>query len=211
MTDTQVKPEVSVESNTKCVALIQRILRHEAEGESLKLQLAKLALAEGARLGYTKDQIRQMVVLSWREARGFKSKAENEIRAFDFEQRSHVSKIMALAYPVSDTAASELEKAIEHNKKVQISRNRIGENRLLDITRGKLTAQDVIDGKTVERAKAAKKAEKPSFTAEVENTKVPPQARFCNALAAICEQLKGDLTLAQCHDLANKWFAKATK
>jgi hypothetical protein len=212
MPDTQVKTEVNVESNAKCVALIARILKHEVEGESLKLQLAKLALDEGKRQGFDKEQIKTMIVLSWREARGFKSKAENEIRAFDFEQRSSVSKIMALAYPANTSAASDLEKAIAHNSKVGVKRDRIGENRLLDITRGKLTFDDAIAGKSIERAKAAKKEQKASFTAEAENVKVSPSVRFTNALNAVCDMLKDELTLDAMQDLASKVFAKrATK
>ena len=143
-TETKEKTETNVEASAKCVSMIQRIDKNSAEGASLKIQLANLALSEASRCGYTEEsEVRKMLALSWREARGFKSSDETLQNLFDQQSRPDVSKIMRLAYPVKTAViegktvepAKELEKAVSHNEKVGARRDRIGENSLLNIAR----------------------------------------------------------------------------
>jgi len=160
-TETKEKTETNVEASAKCVSMIQRIDKNSAEGASLKIQLANLALSEASRCGYTEEsEVRKMLALSWREARGFKSSDETLQNLFDQQSRPDVSKIMRLAYPVKTAViegktvepAKELEKAVSHNEKVGARRDRIGENSLLNIARGNISFQDAKTGKAKQRA-----------------------------------------------------------
>jgi len=193
-TETKEKTETNVESSAKCVAMIQRIDKGTAEVASFKIQLAKLALDEAARCGYTtENEVRKMLALSWRDARGFKSSDETLQAAFDQSARPDVSKIMRLAYPV-EGAEKELEKAIAHNEKVGASRGRIGENRLLEVARGNLSYADAKAGKAKER--------KPRESA-LDST-VPPAERFHNAVAGLIAQYKGKLTIVEIEKIFDK-------
>jgi hypothetical protein len=194
-TETKTETEVKVEANAKCVALIRKIQENAAQGASLKVQLADVARSEGARLGLDEIGIRRMLALSWREAQGFKSSDEKLQAAFDQGSRPDISKIMRLAYPVDKKAESNLVEAIKHNSLVGATRDRIGENKLLDISRGNLTFL---------QAKANKA--KPRRTGAVDKN-VPPAEQLYNRVVEIIGDMGAKLSLDEIESV----FARIVK
>jgi hypothetical protein len=153
-TETKAKSEVIVQPSTKLVKLIETNLKAETALQSARVALALGVRDEANRNGYDRDQANQMVKLSYRAAKGFKSNDKAEIKKFDDFYKSRVSTVMALAYPATDAAASDLTKAISFNEKATAKADRIGENKLIDIARGRLTLADVQAGKVAPRQAA---------------------------------------------------------
>ncbi len=141
-TKTETKETVVVTVSAKLVAQIKAQIDAQVTLESKKLATSKIIKSEAERLGYDEKQMRQMVVLSWREARGIKASAsEKEIADFDLRSRPDISKVIALAYPVKEASLIE---AIDQNEAIRAGKGPkgakiIGENNLLEIARGNLT------------------------------------------------------------------------
>jgi hypothetical protein len=137
-------------------------------------------------MGLDQKGVQQMLFLSWRVARGFKSTDESEIQDFDSENRFDVSKIMALAFP---KAEAELNLAIAHNSKLGMKKGRIGENRLLEVARGSITAQQAIKGDSVKKIRARKAAKNAGKVSEaMSESGVSSEKKFENSLKAIFDQ-----------------------
>lgn len=209
---TETKTIATPYADTQCASIIFDIDNNAKLGASLKVKLAQAAIAIQKREGWTREDVRTMLVLSWRDGLKFKpSKEENrekEERDFDNTYRFDVSKIMSLAFPADDKAQGNLDAAIKHNEKLGKLRGRIGENRLLDISRGKLTFEDARRGLSVKKIRTAAKAKQDeSFTAAAEDTKVPVPQRFANAVKAIAVMFKLELDQKSQTSIAAKAIA----
>jgi hypothetical protein len=195
-TETKAKSEVIVQPSTKLVKLIEANLNAETTLQSARVALALGIRDEANRNGYDRDQAQTMVKLSFRAAKSFKSNDKDEIRKFDEFYKSRVSTVMALAYPATDAANAELTKAINLNEKAAKKGDRIGENKLIEIARGKLTVADVQAGKTAPRT--------PSTT-----SKLPIADQIGNAIAGLFAKfdVKDEATLATFEAAAVKAIA----
>lgn len=182
---TEAKTKVEATVNAKVVSAIKAQLEAQTIATSKKVITAQTVVSEAKRCGYDKEQARKMLVLSWREARGFHSKDEKEIALFDLSARPDVSKVMSLAYPddttviAGKTAAQHLAAAIKHNEKNPAKATRIGENRLLEIARGNQSFEDAVAGKAITRAPRGKQA-------AVE--KLPPADQVGTAIAGLYQK-----------------------
>jgi hypothetical protein len=145
-TKTETKPVVS--TSAKVVGAIVALLTAAQTVISRKRAVAETVQSEAKRMGLDESQARAMVTASWLEAQGIKPDAatQDQKNAVKFD----VSKVMALAYPAK---AAELKAAYAHNDahKDSAKQVRIGENTLLEIARGNLTAKQAISGKAPKR------------------------------------------------------------
>lgn len=145
-TKTETKPIVT--TSAKVVGAIVALLTAAQTVISRKRAVAETVTSEAKRMGLDESQARAMVTASWLEAQGIKPDAatQDQKNAVKFD----VSKVMALAYPAK---AAELKAAYAHNDahKDSAKQARIGENTLLEIARGNLTAKQAIAGKAPKR------------------------------------------------------------
>jgi hypothetical protein len=145
-TKTETKPVVS--TSAKVVGAIVALLTAAQTVISRKRAVAETVQSEAKRMGLDESQTRAMVTASWLEAQGIKldaaTKEQKDAVKFD------VSKVMALAYP---NKPAELKAAFAHNdaNATSAKQARIGENTLLEIARGNLTAKQAIAGKAPKR------------------------------------------------------------
>lgn len=147
-TKTEEKTETIVKASAKVVAAIVALIQASATVISRKRQVAEAIVSEAKREGFDESGARKMATASWLEAKGIKaesaSKEQKDTVKFD------VAKVMALAYPskpVELAAAYKYNDANANSPKQQ----RIGENTLLEIARGNLTAKQAIAGKAPKR------------------------------------------------------------
>lgn len=145
---TETKSEVKAEAkaSAKVVSLIVAVAQTTVESVSRKRALAEGIAAEASRNGYDKKQAGQMVSLSYVEAFKMDKATDAERNKFLLKIRPDVSKVIALAYPAKP---EQLAAAYAHNDKLGNGpkAGRIGENMLLEIARGNVTAKQVIAGK----------------------------------------------------------------
>jgi hypothetical protein len=148
-TKTTETTETQVKASAKVVAAIVALIQASATVISRKRQVAEAITSEAKREGLDESGARKMATASWLEAKGIKSDAATKEQkdAVKFD----VSKVMALAYP---TKPAELKAAYAHNdaNASGTKQSRIGENTLLEIARGNLTAKQAIAGKAPKRA-----------------------------------------------------------
>lgn len=178
-TKTEEKTETQVKASAKVVAAILALMQASATVISRKRAVAESIVSEAKREGFDKSDAQKMATASWLEAKGIKTesatKEQKDAVKFD------VSKVMALAYP---NKPAELKAAYAHNdanadKPKQV---RIGENTLLEIARGNLTAKQAIAGKTPKRPAGR--------NGGALDTVVPVSKRMQNALAAFLANFK---------------------
>lgn len=157
-TETKTETKTVVSTSAKVVGAIVALLTAAQTVISRKRAVAETAQSEAKRMGLDENQTRAMVTASWLEAQGIKPDAatQEQKNAIKFD----VAKVMALAYPAK---AAELKAAYAHNdaNKDSAKQARIGENTLLEIARGNLTAKQAIAGKAPKRnAKTGGKLDK---------------------------------------------------
>jgi hypothetical protein len=171
-TEVKAAAEVTVSANVKVAALIVAVVSAGVKHLSAKRQLAEGIRAEADRQGYDKKQASQMVALSYVSAYKMEGETDAKRASFLLRIRPDVSKVIALAYPAK---AAELQAAYAFNDKLKDApkSERIGENTLLEIARGNMTAKQAINGK------AAKKA------ASKLDAVTTPAERFKNSVAGI--------------------------
>lgn len=146
-TETKTTEKTQVKTSAKVVGAIVALITAIATYVSKKRLVAEAIVSEAKRMGLDEDQSRAMVTASWLEALGIKpSEATKEQKD---SVRFDVSKVMALAYPADDKASADLAKAYAFNDTNAKGKkqSRIGEEKLLQIARGKLTFADVQAGK----------------------------------------------------------------
>lgn len=147
-TETKTETKAIVSTSAKVVGAIVALLTAAQTVISRKRAVAETVNSEAKRMGLDESQARAMVTASWLEAQGIRpdqaTKEQKDAVKFD------VSKVMALAYPEK---AAELKAAYAHNDahKDSAKQARIGENTLLEIARGNLTAKQAIAGKAPKR------------------------------------------------------------
>ena len=147
-TKTDEKTETTVKASAKVVAAIAALIMAASTVLSRKRQVAEAIVSEAKREGLDESGARKMATASWLEAKGIKAESATK------EQRDavkfDVSKVMALAYPAKP---DQLRAAYEFNDKNANNpkQSRIGENTLLEIARGSLTAKQAIAGKAPKR------------------------------------------------------------
>jgi hypothetical protein len=147
-TKTDEKTETTVKASAKVVAAIAALIMAASTVLSRKRQVAEAIVSEAKREGLDESGARKMATASWLEAKGIKAESATK------EQRDavkfDVSKVMALAYPAKP---DQLKQAYEHNDKNANNpkQSRIGDNTLLEIARGNLTAKQAIAGKAPKR------------------------------------------------------------
>jgi hypothetical protein len=172
-TEAKTKTEVEAKASAKVVGLIIAVAAATIETSSRKRTLAEGIAAEASRNGYDKKQAAQMVSLSYLEAFKMDKATEAERAKFLLKIRPDVSKVLALAYPAKP---KELEAAYAHNDKLGANTpkaNRIGENMLLEIARGNVTAKQAIAGK------------QPKRNTSTLDSAITPAKRFENSVAGI--------------------------
>jgi hypothetical protein len=146
-TETKTAEKTQVKTSAKVVGAIVALITAIATYVSKKRLVAEAIVTEAKRMGLDEDGARAMVTASWLEAQGLKpseaTKEQKDAVRFD------VSKVMALAYPANDKAAADLAKAYTFNDSNAKGKkqSRIGEEKLLQIARGKLTFADAQAGK----------------------------------------------------------------
>jgi hypothetical protein len=145
-TETKTETKAEAKASTKVIALIVAVAQATVESVSRKRALAEGIAAEASRNGYDKKQAGQMVSLSYVEAYKMDKASEPERNKFLLKIRPDVSKVLALAYPAKP---DQLAAAYSHNDKLGngAKSQRIGENMLLEIARGNVTAKQAIAGK----------------------------------------------------------------
>jgi hypothetical protein len=145
-TETKTAEKTEVKTSAKVVGAIVALITAIATYISKKRLVAEAIVPEAKRMGLDEDGARAMVTASWLEAQGIKpsaaTKEQKDAVRFD------VSKVMALAYPVNEKAAADLAKAYTFNDNSKGKKqSRIGEEKLLQIARGKLTFAEAQAGK----------------------------------------------------------------
>lgn len=150
-TETKTEIKAEAKASSKVAALIVAIVAAGIETASRKRQLASGIVAEASREGYDKKQASQMVTLSYVEAFKMDKASETDRKRFLDKIRPDVSKVMTLAYPAKP---AQLAEAYAFNDKLGTAPkgNRIGENMLLEIARGNITAKQAIAGKAPKKA-----------------------------------------------------------
>lgn len=196
-TETKTAEQTEVKASAKVVASIVALLTAAATVISRKRAVADTLRTEAAREGLDESGARKMATASWLEAKGINAdKATKEQRdAVKFD----VSKVMALAYPAKP---AELKAAYAHNdaNADKAKQTRIGENTLLEIARGNLTAKQAIAGKQPKRG-AGKNGSKLDKIMSVEE-------RMRNSFAAVFANFKVGAkdrpTVEECREAFNK-------
>jgi hypothetical protein len=146
-TETKTAAKTDVKTSAKVVGAIVALITAIATYVSKKRIVAEAIVSESKRMGLDEDQSRAMVTASWLEAQGIKpSEATKEQKD---SVRFDVSKVMALAYPANDQAAADLAKAYAFNDSNAKGKkqSRIGEEKLLQIARAKITFAEAQAGK----------------------------------------------------------------
>lgn len=146
-TEAKTAVAVIVKTSPKVIAAIVAQLSAEVTALGKQAETGRTIRTEAKRMGYDKDQAREMATLCWREAKAFKSKDEQQIKDFDLRARPDVSKAMAIAFPV-DTHKADTDRALAHNEKIGTKHGRISSSKVLDIARGKLTFDEALAGKS---------------------------------------------------------------
>jgi hypothetical protein len=135
-------------ASAKVIAAITALILAASTVLSRKRQVAEAIASEAKREGLDENGARKMATASWLEAKGIAAdkatKAERDSVKFD------VSKVMTLAYP---DKPDQLKAAYAFNdaNADKPKQARIGENDLLEIARGNLTAKQAIAGKAPKR------------------------------------------------------------
>jgi hypothetical protein len=146
-TETKTAEKTEVKTSAKVVGAIVALITAIATYVSKKRLVSEAIQSEAKRMALDEDGARAMVTASWLEAQGIKpsaaTKEQKDAVRFD------VSKVMALAYPADEKAAENLSKAYAFNDSNAKGKkqSRIGEEKLLQIARGKLTFADAQAGK----------------------------------------------------------------
>jgi hypothetical protein len=172
-TETKTETKADAKASTKVIALIVAVAQATVESVSRKRALAEGIAAEASRNGYDKKQAGQMVSLSYVEAFKMDKATDAERAKFLLKIRPDVSKVLALAFPEKP---DQLAAAYAHNDKLGNApkSQRIGENMLLEIARGNVTAKQAIAGKQPTRQGS-----------NVLDQNVTPAKRFENSVAGI--------------------------
>lgn len=162
-TATATPPKVVVTVSAKIVSLIKSATDAAAKATARFVDLGLGIRGEAQAKGYSENEAREMVVLSYREAMGLDSDANEKATAsFDLKYRPDVSKVMRLAFPTNTKAATELAKAVKHN--ADGDGDRIGVNNLLEMARGNVTYADVVAHKRAQHL--AKTGSRDVYTVE---------------------------------------------
>lgn len=190
-TKTEEKTAVIVKTSAKVIAAITAQISAEVTALGKQAQTGQTIRLEAKRMNYDEKQARQMATLCWREAKGFKSKDEQEIKDFDLRNRPDVSKAIAIAFPVA-THRADTDKALAHNEKVGGKHGRISSSKVLDIARGKLTYEDALAGKSASgNGKTPEPKKEIPLTAEtLENELAGIRARYCKPKLFTPEKLR---------------------
>lgn len=201
-TKTEAKQEVVVKTSAKVVAAIVAQLSAEVTALGKQAETGRTIRMEAKRMNYDEKQARMMATLCWREAKGFKSKDEEQIKDFDLRARPDVSKAMAIAFPV-ETHRADTDKALAHNEKLGTKHGRISSSKVLDIARGKLSFADALAGKSATGNGKPPEPSKPIILTEetLENELAGIRSRYCKP---------GILTPIEMRDVANAVFCDGT-
>lgn len=148
-TETKTETKAIVSTSAKVVGAIVALLTAAQTVISRKRAVAETVTSEAKRMGLDESQARAMVTASWLEAQGIKPDAatQDQKNAVKFD----VSKVMALAYPAKPAELKAAYAFNDANADNKIKQSRIGENTLLEIARGNLTAKQAIAGKGPKR------------------------------------------------------------
>ena len=194
-TEAKTATIIVVEASTKVAAAITELVKATVNVISKKRALAEIGRSEANRLGYDRKQASQMFALSWSMAYGYDRAPEAERNAFLLKSRPDISKVVSLAYPENP---AELAAAYAHNDKLgnKVCRGeRLGENMLLEISRGNLTFKQAT---AVRKAKSKKVNPVLTFAERFENV-------ITRQLGEFNVSLKNGLTV----DEVKAIFAKA--
>ena len=170
-TQTQVKtaPIVAGKVSTKLVSAIKAFALSTVQTFGLQRAVSVCLLSEANKLKLDQNGARKLAADSWAVAYrqdAASLKIDNEdwtqvqidqaVAIFAMKSRPDVSKAMRLAYPASDKAKAELEKAYAHNDALPANTpkaERIGQNTLLEIARGEKSCADALAVKASGKAK----------------------------------------------------------